>query len=92
MGLANKFFFRSTEEYYNYGEVLEELPEGFYLVRMMGCTKPHTSIFHIAQMSTMDDMNSFSFFDTKEELDEYVAWVEEPIEKKPNIVSLVAKE
>jgi hypothetical protein len=39
-------------------------------------------------MTEKDEMNSFNFFDTEEELNEYVEWIETPSEKK-NVVSLV---
>jgi hypothetical protein len=88
MALTNKYFFRSTDDYYNYGKVVDDLGDSFYLVKFHGGTRPHNVVFHLAQMTEKDEMNSFNFFDTEEELNEYVEWIETPSEKK-NVVSLV---
>lgn len=88
MGLVNKYFFRSTDDYYNYGKITEDLGEGFFLLKFHGTSMPHMSIFHLMQMTETDEMNTFNIFETEKELNDYIAWLETPSEKK-NVVSLV---
>ena len=90
MSLVNKYFLFSTDEYYTYGKILENLDESFYLVNKFGCEKPYDCIFHLAQLTDGSEGRTCQFFDSKIELDNYIEWVEEPSDKeKKNIIKLV---
>jgi hypothetical protein len=90
MTLSNKYFFMSTEDHYNHGKVLEDVGHGFFLLHFTGTKMTFKSVYHMGQMLNNDELNFFHFFDTEEELDEYVKWIETPIENnKEKVVKLV---
>lgn len=91
--LSGKFIFASTEEYYYTGEILEKVGDEFYMVKKYGTKEgnPDTvMLFSLYDMSSKDnDMEFWAFFDTKEQLNSYVDWVEEPSDQNPKVVKLV---
>jgi hypothetical protein len=90
MPLVGKYFFFSTDEYYTYGKVLENLGEGFFLVHKTGCEKPYDCIYHLAQLTDGNEGRSCQFFETEVELQDYIEWVQEPSETdKKKVLKLV---
>lgn len=88
-GIIGKHFLLSTNDYYTFGRFVDNLGDGFYLVYKTGCEKPHHCIFHLFNLSDSDD-KSCLVFDTEEELNSYIKWIEEPNgEKKTSILKLV---
>lgn len=64
-------------EIYNFGEVVACYNESFYLLKNISGDRVTKTIFNIAQMTNGGE-DFWCFFDTKEELDDYVKWIESP--------------
>lgn len=95
MTLVGKFVFHNGAEYYQWGEVVEQVTPTAVLVRLelKGCP-PSMSIFHLGSFLTSiapDGAPEFDwqFFNTREELDAYMAWLfnEEKAEKAATTVA-----
>ena len=101
MSLVGKFVFHSGPEHWQQGTITEEPYPGYVLVAMENCMKkdgpPNVALVAVADMTTdfhdedMLGMCFWQFFNTKAELDIYTAWLEEPEDKRPKVVSLVKK-
>lgn len=89
--LVSMYFFQNNvkEGHYTYGKILESLGQGFYLIYKTGCDSPYKCIYHTSQLLEGDD-NICVLFYNEQELNEYIAWIEEPESNtKSNILTLV---
>lgn len=96
MSLVGKFFFYSMsdgeEELYNFGEVVSVYNDSFYMLKNMSSERITRTLFNITQM-TNGGQDFWCFFDTKEEMEDYVSWVESPPKPEENkVVKLVKKD
>src|SRR5262245_12517768 len=85
----SKYVFISTEDNYNHGVVTDENQFELILVKLdcCGCGNPredqillNTSLYQY--YGNNDDMQYMLFFDTREELDAHIEWIETPSEKE----------
>lgn len=97
--LSGKYFLASHMEYYRRGLIKDLIHDNFYLIEIFGKDRNTTCLQNIYDM-IIDDVEglSWDFFDTKEELEEYILWLDPPEEvketnkKTSNIVKLVKDE
>lgn len=98
MSIVGKFFFHSTEEHSSSGEILEEVCSGIFLVLYdkCGCAnvpgQPKQLLSAEAMTTDPDaeDLCFWEFWDTREELEAYKAWLFAPSEEKTegNVVTM----
>ena len=96
MGLVGKFFLHSGADYYQTGEILEKAAPGFYFLKFDGHNDAPAAVklFCIEDLATEMEADGspdieWQFFLTRQELDDYVLWMETPSEKsKPKVVKL----
>jgi hypothetical protein len=73
------YVFIGSEEYYNYGKVIDKTGDNYLLVRFNPTVGPPTlKLFSLSFLSDNDDV---FFFDYEEELDAWVNWLETPNEE-----------
>jgi hypothetical protein len=96
MSLVGKFFLHSSAGYYQTGEVLERAASGFYFLKFDGINGAPA----VVKMFCIEDLTAeieadgcpdfeWQFFVTRQELDDYILWMETPSEKsKPKVVKL----
>ena len=90
--LVGKFFFHMGSEYVQTGEIVEEPHKGLVLVRFdhdASCCNapPSLELFPIDLFFTeLDDegsvTNEWQFFNSRQELKNYEAWLGSPVETK----------
>ncbi len=89
--LVGKYFIDSMDDnMYRTGKVLDVVSEGVYLLspdamQDKGMRMP-MGLVGIGCMAA-----HYEFFNTRDELDAYIKWVDAPAENKPAVVSLVKK-
>ena len=91
--MIGKWILINEEEYYNVGEiikVIEVVGEMYFLVRVrpVSGSPPSQRIYFIGELTAE---SGSAVFDTEEEMDAYVSWLEAPDESKPRIVSMREK-
>lgn len=91
MSLENKYYFIGTEEFYTYGKILNNLGDNFYLIHKTGCEKPYNCIMHLTQLVD-DDNKSCQIFDTEQEFNDYLDWINTSSANTPNVFKLVKDE
>jgi hypothetical protein len=95
MSIIGKYFFYSTDDYYTYGKIIEDLGEGFYLANKTGCDRPYDCVYHLAQLTDGNEGTNCQFFSSEIELKDYIEWLEEPSEEpstKSTVLTLVKKD
>lgn len=99
MTLTGLFFIHDTGEYYRTGVVVRQVHPEAYLVRydiMNGSSDmPNDGMELVTISGAMsavgdDDFPAFRFFDTREELQAWLDWLEAP-RKSAEVLSLVKK-
>lgn len=95
--LVGKFVFITSEEYYRYGKIVEQVDDELFLVQI---TPPDPlliysyGLYHIEQM-LQNDANriiGWQFFKTKADLKKYIKYIETPTENPENkVLQLVKK-
>ena len=95
--LVGKYVFISSEEYYRYGKIVEQVDDDIFLVKILSTDISAInsySLYNINQM-IQDDNNhimGWQFFKTKAELNKYLKWIETPTENSENkVLQLVKK-
>lgn len=73
--IVGKWALISNEEYYNSGQVIEVLNEFFLLVRIRSPGPSRIGLFEFPMLSYETDS---AFFDTEEELDAFIKWLDTP--------------
>ncbi len=97
--LINKFVFvDETGKSYRTGEIVAAIDDHFYMVRFddMALKVPSksTTLVCLHEMAGTygdgeDEFKSWHFFDTRADLQEYIAWLEAPT--KPEVVKLSSR-
>jgi hypothetical protein len=97
MSLAGKFFFHDVGRYFQFGLVVEQ-HQGVLLIQMHSPTEPEprSAMSAVSINDVLDDFSeegragAWQFFETKEQLDAFIAWIncDEEDPKRPKIVSL----
>lgn len=94
--LVGKFVYMSVDDYYSTGQIVGKGDGDFYLVKkdsMFPTQKEVTMLFSAVQMIPQSEADVWFFFDTREELDEHLKWLEEDDgDKKTNKVIKLVKE
>jgi hypothetical protein len=96
--LVNKFVFVDSGETYRTGKITAEIDGHFFLVQFDNMTdkteaKCATPVcLHEMSVAYDDDgleIKSWSFYDTREELQKFIDWIDAPAE--PEVVKLIPK-
>lgn len=87
-GLLEKYVYHGHEEYWKSGKIIEDIGNGFFLIEWdkIETSKNMTSLHSVVQMATQGE---WLFFSSREELDEFLAWFNEPNDKEKKVVTLV---
>lgn len=88
--MVGKWVIASRGEYYNTGRVVEVVGESFILVEVKSSNGPPVRLQLFCLGELIEDPLSM-FFDTKKQLDAYMAWVDTASEPELRVVP-VAKE
>jgi hypothetical protein len=89
MMFKDKYVFIATDEFCAHGVITDENQHGMILIKLdcSCCGNPredqillNTSLYHY--YGNNDDMQYMLFFDTREELDAHIEWIETPSEEQ----------
>lgn len=85
----DKYVFIRTEEFYTHGVITDENQHGMILVKLDCCGCGHPKAEQILLNTSLyqyygndDDKQYMVFFDTREELDAHIEWIETPSEEE----------
>lgn len=89
--IIGKWVLIDSGEHYNTGQIADVVCECFVLVKIrpFNDVPPRMALFDLS--SLMDDSCS-SFFNTEQELDAFVTWLDTPQEGKLKVVAINKKE
>lgn len=100
MSLIGKFAFISSNQYYQKVEITEKITDDVYMIKCLSNEDnnfPNIFLIHIAMLVT-DFSNDEGFspsvylFNTKEELNTFVTYIESAPDEEKKVLSLVKKE
>lgn len=96
--IVDKYVYVATEEYYYTGQIIGQVSDEYYMMRKYavdGTNRDANFLFHLSDMTPHSDNDFWIFYDTKEELDDYVNFIESPQEEAGDsgkVVKLVKKD
>jgi len=98
--MLGMFFHRDLGDYYQTGEIIRKVSPEAYLTRVdfingdNPCPINPLIMFAVMDFSDVDDegLPIFRFFDTRSDLQAWLAWMDKPDDEPKKVVRLVKKE
>jgi hypothetical protein len=98
-GLVGKWVMKDSGEYFRTGEIVEQLRDGYVLIRFDVPTQSDAPLLPLELVSmeemafaeTKDNLRVWNIFEDEEEFDRYMAWLCEP-SKKPDLTVVSIKD
>jgi hypothetical protein len=94
MSMVGKFFHESNTDYYSTGQIVGEVERGpYFIVEYDAKVGTPPTVQHLIDASEMaeieDGIRKWSFFDSREALQQWMDWLDSPA--SPKVVNLVRK-